>query len=366
MGYEHEMTEATDDQGRAVDVAEPSPRLEREVEPETLVSTVEQELTVIPEVESRPEPQDDTKASGSPGGAFVEVEVDGEVPADGRGPQVVAAAAPLEVADAPGRHRTHGRLKTWVIVAAALAGLAVAAFAATYSPIFAADAVRVEGAEHLSAAQVRRIAKVQPGVNVFRLDARQAERRLERNAWVAEAAITTTLPSTVTIEIRERAAAAVAVTDAAGGRSIIAGDGTILARAPDTVELPLVEGADGVTVPSEGQRSLGAKVAASLPAVIAHSVESVQAGADGTVMVILAGGVPVSYGEARALTEKGQALQAVLRWAERTGVHLGSIDVRTPGAPTARLAGATTVVRGPDLPTPGTPISADEGASPTA
>ena len=342
MGDEREMTETADDRSDEMHIAEPSPRVEHEVEPETLVATVEHELTVIPDVEAGPELQDDTDPSRSEGGGDGEVEVDGVVDVDVAGPQPVVAdeAARPGVEGTLGRHRTHGRLKTWVIVTAALAGLATAAFASTYTPLFAADTVRVEGADHLSAAQVRRIAKVQPGANVFRLDVRQAERRLERNVWVADAAITTTLPSTVTIEIRERAAAAVAVTDAAGGRSIIAGDGTILAPAPDTVALPLVEGADGVTVPSEGQRSLGAQVAASLPTAISHTVESVQAGADGTVTVILAGGVPVSYGDAGALAQKGQALQAVLRWAGRTGVHLGSIDVRTPGAPTARLAGA--------------------------
>ena len=43
------------------------------------------------------------------------------------------------------------------------------------------------------------IAKVQAGVNVFWLDASVAERRLERNVWIADAAITTDLPSNVPV-----------------------------------------------------------------------------------------------------------------------------------------------------------------------
>lgn len=342
MGDEREMIETPDDRRNVVDIAEPSPRVEREVEPETLVSTVEHELTVIPDMEEKPESQADIDRSGSP---HVEVEVDVRADAAAEAQAVAADQETVPPApDARGRHRTHGRLKTWVIAAGILVAVAIVAFASTYTPLFAAETVRVEGAKHLSAAQVRRIAKIQLGMNVFRLDARQAERRLERNVWVADAAITTKLPSSVTIEIRERAAAAVVVTDADASRSIVAADGTILAPAPDTVGLPLVEAADGATVPSEGQRMLGAKVAASLPSAIAQTVEAVQAGADGTVTLILGGGVPVSYGDTSALAQKGQALLAVLRWADRTGVHLDSVDVRTPGAPTARLAGGATAV----------------------
>jgi cell division protein FtsQ len=374
MGDEREMTETVDDRSERMMLPDPGPRVEREVEPETLVSTVEHQLTVIPEPGTGPEPQDDGEVHRSEDGEHGEIEGEGggEGAVSGdpavAGPEVVthAEAATLLTLDVPGRHRTHGRLKTWVVVAAAVAALAIVAFASTYTPLFAADTVRVEGAGHLSVAQVRRIARIQPGVNVFRLDARRAERRLERNVWIADALVTTTLPSSVSIEIWEREPAAVVVTAASGERAIVAGDGTILAPATDAATLPLVEGADGVAVPSEGQRALGAEVAAALPPELVPRVEALQAGTDGTVTVMLSGGVAVSYGDADALAQKGQALLAVLRWADRSGVHLGSVDVRTPGAPTARLAGAVSVVRGPDLPAPATPISGDDGASPTA
>jgi cell division septal protein FtsQ len=323
---------------------EPVPVVKREVEPETLVSTVQAELTVIPEVEDRAELQVDANPGESP--SATTAEIDGGIAGDAVATEDVAGGEPPSAAldDDADPVRTHGRLKTWVIVTAILGIVGAVAFASTFTPIFAADTVRVEGAAHLSAAQVRRIAKVQPGVNVFRLDVGQAERRLERNAWVADAAITTTLPSGVTIVVRERVPAAVAVTDASGARSIVAADGTVLAPAPEGVGLPLVEAADGIGVPSEAQRVLGGSIAASLPPVIVSRVESVRVGTDGTAEVILMGGVPVSYGDASALAQKGQALRALLRWAERTGVHLGSADVRTPGAPTAVLAGGATVV----------------------
>ncbi len=234
-----------------------------------------------------------------------------------------------------------GRLKTWVIVVLACLVLAVAAYASTYTPLFAARDIRVEGTDHLSADRVRAIAKIQPGVNVFRLDTAKATRRLERNAWVADAEVTKKLPSGVLIVVRERTAAAVVVTDAAGTLALMARDGTILAVAGGPVGLPLVRLAEAATPPSETQRTLGATVAGSIPPSLASAVEAVEVASDGSVRLALRGGVLASYGDATALQAKGQALRAVLLWAERSQVRLATVDVRTPGAPTAsRIGGA--------------------------
>ena len=230
-----------------------------------------------------------------------------------------------------------------MIVAAVVASIALLGFASTFTPMFAADTVRVEGAEHLTEDQVRRIAKIQPGVNVVRLDTGRAERRLERNAWVADAQVSTALPSEVTITVRERTPAAIAVTDAAGGRSVIAGDGTILEAAETPASLPIVESSDAVSVPTEAQRTLGAAAASSLPHSIVGDVESVAVGEDGSLELTMTGGVLVSYGDGSALAAKGQALRAVLLWAAREDMGIASVNVETPGAPTARLTGGTTV-----------------------
>jgi cell division protein FtsQ len=259
------------------------------------------------------------------------------------GPQPIDGAAAPVGEDPEPPARTHGRLKTWVIVVIGLAVLAGAAFASTYTPLFAVDRVRVEGSAHLTEEQVRRIAGVEPGANVFRLDEGKAERRLERNPWVADAQVTTQLPSGVTILVREREPAAVAVTGSAGERSIVAGDGTILEPSRGPAILPLIRAADGAAVPDEAQRALGATVAASVPHSILGEVESVLVGGDGSVDLILSGGVPVSYGDGTALDAKGQALRAVLLYADREGVRLASVNVRTPGAPTARLGGGVVV-----------------------
>ena len=273
--------------------------------------------------------------------AHAEVEVEAEVEGGG-----------------PGRHRTHGRLKTWVIVAGVVAGLALIALASTYTPLFAAKTVRVEGADHLTARQVRKIAKVESGVNVVRLDSGRAERRLERNVWVADAEITKALPSGVTIVVRERTPAAV-VLDDAGARELLAGDGTELGSPSGGPSgLPVVAVPAGQAALSDDQRTLAAAVAESLPPAIARSGVTILAGEE-EADLFLRGGVTVSYGDGTELEAKGQALLGVLRWAERQGVRLSAIDVVTPGAPTAVRLGGVTVTPG------GAPSAVRGGATAT-
>jgi len=320
---------------------DPIPRGEREVETETVASTVYREP---PDAEPEGEGQADQNPQPNDDVPLPVVEVQRETAHVAAGtPEVEGVDAGTVLADLRTPEPTHGRLKTWAIVTVAAAALAMLGFALTYSPLFAAHTVRVEGVDHLTVAQVQRIARIRSGVNVFRLDTELAERRLERNVWVADAEITTELPSAVRIVVRERTPAAIAVTDVSGARSLVAEDGTILAGARGPVGLPFVQASDGATVPSEAQRMLGAAVAGSLPGSIVAQVETVAVGGDGSVELILAGGVLVSYGDDSALAAKGQALRAVLLWAEREGPLIASVDVRTPGAPTARLGGGATV-----------------------
>ena len=66
-------------------------------------------------------------------------------------------------------------------------------------------------------------------------------------------------------------------------------------------------------------------------------VTSVLQTSDGSVVVHLASGVPVYYGDATEVTSKDQALAAVLRWAIDGHHPIQAINVRAPLAPTATL-----------------------------
>ena len=207
--------------------------------------------------------------------------------------------------------------------------LAAGAAALTRSALFHAKTIRVHGLAHVSRADVLRLAAIGPNSNVFTLDAGAAERRLEREPWIADATVTKDLPSTVSIRVRERVPVAVASSD--GVLRLVADDGTLLDVALPSLAAGLtrIEPADE-DAPEPTVRAIGgaARAIAAMTAAVRHAVSFVSILADGQLRIDLSTGADVAYGPASEPVEKAQALRALLDWAA---------DVRVPSAPTAEL-----------------------------
>jgi cell division protein FtsQ len=251
------------------------------------------------------------------------------------GPKETVPATPKPVRRRP---------KRWTlvaIVAGSLTVLAAAGWGLTYSPLFRAKTIRVEGARHLGQRQVLRLAEITPGVNVLHFDAGAAERRLESSPWVASADVRAELPSTLLVSITEQVPVAV-IRGSTGGSELVAGDGVIISATSGGQALPEIEGANVSSVPSPITLEEGATAAAAMTPQVRSATKAIIVGDDGSILVLLRSGVAVSYGAAANLAAKDQALQAVLSWAERNGQNLVAIDVSVPSAPTATLAGGVT------------------------
>ncbi len=82
------------------------------------------------------------------------------------------------------------------------------------SPRFAVKNIRVEGTAKRTPEQVAEAAGLAIGMNVFSLDLVNARRRLLQDPWIANAEVERKLPSTLTITVTEREAAAVVAVDA--------------------------------------------------------------------------------------------------------------------------------------------------------
>jgi cell division protein FtsQ len=218
-----------------------------------------------------------------------------------------------------------------ILVAVSLAG---AGWWVTISPVFSARHVEITGRVHLSRADVVRLAGIGPGTNLFWFHPAAAEAGLERSRWVAAATVTRSLPSTLRIAIRERSP--VAQVKENGRYLIVAADGTVLERSAVAGGLPLL-----AMDPTAGGvlREVGrsAWVVAAMSPWLRSRVTNVLRAADGTIVVHLASGIPVYYGDATDVLQKDEALAAVLHWALAGGHPLESIDLQAPLAPTARL-----------------------------
>jgi cell division protein FtsQ len=237
------------------------------------------------------------------------------------------------------------RLKPWAIGGAVVVTLVTGSVALSYTSLFGARTVEVEGEQRLAPRQVMRLAGVGPGTNVMHLDEGQAEARLEEEPWILDATVRTSLPGTISISIRERTPVLVLLSGPA--RRLAATDGTVLGRAPKASMFPEVTVPEGVTL-GPGHIAAAADVVAAMVPALRARVDSLTIDQDGDVAMVVDGDVDVTYGPASDAMVKAQALRAILDYADQQGTGLLSIDLAVPGAPTARFVGSLQPTTVPD------------------
>ena len=277
-----------------------------------------------------------------------------EGPADVREFDVTAGTSEAPVIDDPvvivpeassDDEERRRRLKPWAIGGAVVVALVTGSVALSYTSLFGARTVEVEGEERLGPKQVMRLAKVEIGTNVLHLDEGMAEARLEREPWIRDATVRTSLPGTISISIRERAPVLVLRSGSAG--ELAAADGTLLGRAPKATAFPEVSVPEGVELSRERITAVADVVAAMVPALRAR-VDFLTIADDGEVTMIVDGDVDVTYGAATDPLVKAQSLRAILEYADEQGRGLLSIDLSAPAAPTARFVGSLEPITVPD------------------
>jgi cell division protein FtsQ len=224
------------------------------------------------------------------------------------------------------------RRRVRALIIAGIVGVLCAVVAgASFTPIFEAEQVLVLGNVHLRARQVRRISGLSIGTNVLHADLDAAERRLERDGWIARATARRELPGTIVVEVLERTPVGTFMAD--DRPALVMSDGTVLdghlrTRLPEI----LFRNGSGTT---EGigaaARALGA-----LSAPVRRQVDAVSIRPDASLVLHLRGGVWVVYGPPVERAPKARALAELLRWADKHSIRLTMLDVTVPQAPTAR------------------------------
>jgi cell division protein FtsQ len=232
-----------------------------------------------------------------------------------------------------------------LVVAAIVATVVVAGFAASRSSWFHVRRIEVSGAGHLSRAEVLEIAGISRSSNALWLDEGNAERRLLSHAWVAEADVQVVLPVTVRVLVVERTPIAVA---SDGLRVVLlSGDGSSLAVGatagprPGTphglprIELLVARSVDGTAPnPVGAARALGA-----MSPELRDRVKGVSVQLDGTLVLTLRAGPTVRFGTPTQVAAKARAIERMLQWEAVEGERILRLSVVAPGSPAATLAG---------------------------
>lgn len=223
-----------------------------------------------------------------------------------------------------GRRRL--RRAAWIAAAVAAVALGVSTL---WSPLLDVDRVTVQGATHVSAAEVRAAARL-GGCGVAFCDTGAAAARVERLPWVDTARVDTSWPDGARVVVTERIP--VAHIPLLNGEVVqVDGDGRVLAVGPATLSTPHVElrGVSNIGAPGARVSPVApAAVAAQLPPSLLDRTVAVVAS---PLALVIDNGVEVRVGDTDRLPEKLGAANAVLGDLGETKVAY--IDVRVPSAP---------------------------------
>jgi cell division protein FtsQ len=232
-----------------------------------------------------------------------------------------------------------------LLVAAVVATVVVAGFAASRSSWFHVRRIEVSGSGHLSRAEILEIAGISRSSNALWLDEGSAERRLRSHAWVAEADVQVVLPVTVRVAVVERTPIAVA---SDGLREVLlSGDGSSLAvgatdgpRAGSPRGLPLIELLAARSVDGAAPNPVGAaRALGAMSPDLRDRVKSVSVQLDGTLVLTLRAGPTVWFGTPTQVAAKARAIERMLLWEETEGERILRLSVEAPASPGAILAG---------------------------
>jgi cell division protein FtsQ len=232
--------------------------------------------------------------------------------------------------------RQEGRRRLrFLLGAAGLVALAVAAWGLTRTPLLDLDHVRYEGVVEADAAEIAAAAGLETGTPMFDLDLGGVEREVTALAWVASAEARRDWPGTVRVVVEPRVAVAVIGTET--GPAFLADDDGVLIRtaSPDS-GLPRVD-----VVPTAGLGGAqldalpGIQVAKAMPDDLRPWVDAITIdGGSGEPVHLgldLIGSADALLGSEDFIGDKLAAVRAVLQRVELTCLDL--IDVAVADSP---------------------------------
>ncbi|MFN0063441.1 MAG: cell division protein FtsQ/DivIB [Myxococcaceae bacterium] len=234
------------------------------------------------------------------------------------------------------------------LIVAAVFGLWATRRWALKSPQFALRTVTFSGLSRVGDVELRRVAAIGPGQNLFQLDLSGLERALATHPWVKSARVTRRWPNAISVHVEERKAAALA---SLGELYLVDEGGEPFKRidVEDAVDLPLITGMtreEYVAAPADGAGRL--RDAISLVERYEKrgrgKLSEVRLGPVGAV-VVAEDGLEIHLGE-RDVNEQLARLDRVQQELSRRSLGAAVIrldDRERPGRAAVKLAAASPV-----------------------
>jgi cell division septal protein FtsQ len=251
----------------------------------------------------------------------------------------------------------------WRGLAAGVAVLEVVLLAwLWFGPAFAVESIEVQGARHMSRAEVARAAGLVDGASVLSVDAESAHQRLLNQTWVRAATVVPQLPGNVVIRVSEWQP--IAAYHAGKSAKVFFLSDQAVVLGPATIVGPLVDvqGPSGAD-PRVGDRPLGdpplltamVNIQRNLPALIGQDVAGFVFDSCGDLTLIAKRGWKVYFGrvltpeEFATLQSKLTALKAIAGSVNYASADLDYVNVMNPAEPAVGFKSKAP----PPSPTPG-------------
>jgi cell division protein FtsQ len=229
------------------------------------------------------------------------------------------------------RRRLRRRSFAAVVATVIVVGSAVGA----RSAMFHVDQVEVAGAARTGEGVVRERAGIEPGTPMLAIDEHQVDRAVSSLPWIESVEVRRRWPSTVEIQVRERAVAA-AVPAGTDRWQLVGADGVVVAEVDEPpTDLVLVLGVPAVGVLGDrievGDGRLS--VATAIPPRLRDRVSAV-AEVGGELQLHMDPSGMVRLGDLSRLDQKLLAVETLFTRVD--GRCIDVVDVRAPQAPTVR------------------------------
>lgn len=215
----------------------------------------------------------------------------------------------------------------WLMAAAVVVLVGTAGLVVWFTPALSVDAVRVVGAELLSADEVRAAAGIRRGTPLARVDVDAVDRRVAALPPVREVRVGRDLPGTIVIRIAERTAAA--VVEQSGGLWLIDAAGVVyapVAARPSGLVLLKLPG----PAPGDATTRAALTVLRALPPALLEQLAALAADAPARVRLELTDGRVIVWGDSSENEAKVRVALVLLTRPGRT------IDVSAPELVTIR------------------------------
>lgn len=233
-------------------------------------------------------------------------------------------------------------------------------------PVFVITGINATASEHVSEAQIAKLASVEEGTTLLNVDTSQITEKVSKNPWVKRVIIKREFPDTLGVSVEERSVAAVVVIG--GGTSVwaLGDDGVWI----EPVQLDTSSGEDVVQLALARAQEMGCLLIANVPATvnpaqgapstddsildvltyqsqlpdsISTEAQVYYAASSGSISVVLKSGLEVSLGAANDVSAKAQALSEIMA---NYGDQLTYVNVRVPSKPTYRKVADGTTLTG--------------------